>query len=745
MRGPLSPALMVEGSHSVDHLLELFSTTLVCEGNVDTCSIFLREPSTGRLCLRSTARDAPLSTDARAAAERLATQALAQTLPVIAMEGARSLLAVPLVARGSPLGAIVIESPGERAYSAEQIEVLFATAARMVGVVEGALLIDMVGQERNGATSLRAQEARSDTRRGERLLVGVAASPGVGIGSAAFRRSFPRDVAIGDSPFGGQEVECERARNALDQVLHSIVRIQISAARDLGEEQALLFCSHLMLLNDPLLRDRIMAGIASKLTAAAAVDGALREFELRLRDVGDPCAQKRVDDIEDLRSRILAHIFVSDTKAGGRTDVIVSSRADPLLILEMRALGGRALLTERGGTTTHGVLLARSLEIPVVTGLSNLMMHVAAGDTLIVDGACGHVIVRPAPETLAEYRGRIRGGHCRHTASTKYRDRPAQTADGVRVQLQANVALGIDLALASENGADGVGLYRTEFPFVIREGFPTCDEQVRTYRKAYNFFPAGPISFRILDLAGDKFVPTRNVGAASDVSRQYRSIRVLFDYPHVLRDQVQAFAIAAGQRPLRILIPMISSMEELARIKLLIACAIAQLPGDNIQRAPQIGAMIEVPCAVEISADIAREVDFLSIGTNDLIQYALVAARENAHEASARDAYHPAILRMIERVIVAAHAAGKPVSVCGEMAARPDLAMALVALGVDALSVASRAIPELKRALRVIRVKPVAHAMPGVLAHRSASEVEGDLKAWLGAGATREAVGPMAG
>jgi phosphoenolpyruvate-protein kinase (PTS system EI component) len=352
---------------------------------------------------------------------------------------------------------------------------------------------------------------------------------------------------------------------------------------------------------------------------------------------------------------------------------------------------------------------------------------------VIVDGTSGQVIIRPTEETLAEYRRRAGHEERRRTEFARYRDRVAETADGVRVRLEANVALGVDILLAKENGADGIGLYRTEFPFIVREGFPTRDEQVDIYRKAYEAFPDGPIAFRILDLAGDKFVPASGVASAESPFHGYRSIRVLFDHPHLLREQVQAFAIAAGERPLRILVPMVSSLEDLDRVKDMAAGAIAELTGAGIQRRPMWGAMIEVPAAVEMAAELAAEVDFFSIGTNDLMQYTLVIDREDSRMASLRNAYHPAILRMVRRTVRAAHAAGKAVGVCGEMAARPDLAVLLVALGVDSLSVAPRVIPELKQALAGARVKPLAAAADRLLACRDSTEIELMLKMNLGA------------
>jgi len=296
------------------------------------------------------------------------------------------------------------------------------------------------------------------------------------------------------------------------------------------------------------------------------------------------------------------------------------------------------------------------------------------------------------------------------------------------VTLHANVGVASDLTVARENGAEGIGLYRTEFPFIVRDSFPTRAEQVRIYSKAYELFPGGPIHFRLLDLGGDKFVAGGHIATARSAFHGYRSIRVLFDHPDVLRDQVQALALAAANRPLRILIPMVTSIEELRRIRAIIGQALAGIDEPRAQRAPEIGAMIEVPAAVELAVDIAKEADFLSIGTNDLIQYTLVVDREDSRMAPMSDPYHPAILRMIARVAAAARAAGKAVGVCGEIAVRPDVALALVALGVDSLSVVPTAIPELKQALAGARLEPMRRAMDGILALSDARSVAAALR-----------------
>ena len=493
-----------------------------------------------------------------------------------------------------------------------------------------------------------------------------------------------------------------------------------------------------MLLSDPVLLARIEDGVERGKPASGAIEEAIDEFEGRLRGVRDPYIQERVEDLEDVCSRILGHIMVSTSPSPLQAQVVVSPRVAPSLVMEIKARGAAGIVAEGGGTTSHGAVLARSLGVPAVTGIPHAMRSILPGDEVIVDGTSGRVVVRPRPATLARYKKQAEEVERHRTDFLRYRERVPETADGVRIRLQANVSLGVDIALAKENRADGIGLYRTEFPFIVREGFPSRDEQVEIYRKAYDAFPAGPIAFRLLDMAGDKFVPTTGVGSSAAAFHGYRSIRVLYDYPELVRDQVQAFAIAAGERPLRILIPMASSLEDVFRIKLMIEQAIQELSGTDVQRRPEIGVMIEVPAAVELASEFAAEVEFLSIGTNDLIQYTLVVDREDSRMSSPRDAYHPAILRMLRRTVSAVHSAGKEVSVCGEMAARPDLAAFLVAIGVDALSVSPQMIPELKQALAGVDMKPLRLAAGGIAACRTASEAELALRAYVTAGKPRE-------
>ena len=715
-------AAIVARSRRLSDLLES-SVAMIAEAlGAEACSLFLLDRATSRLTLLAASGDSSgkpgHAVAARRAAEGLAGVAMTQMLPETLEERSRSLLAVPMALRGEPIGVLVVQASGRRPFAADEIQALFGIAAQLVGVVESARLLEALARGEQLATLGRAPPRTAERTVGEQVLRGLAASPGIVIAKAAFRGVDAAPRSYAPARPGDEAAERKRMRHAFDQARNDIVRIQESAARNLGEEHAFIFAAHLVMLADPSLDARLERALASGVTADEAVHTAFGEMAERLGATSDPYLRERVEDIEDLRARLLAHLAGGAVPVSVHANVVVSRRVAPSLVMEMQAQAARGIVAELGGETSHGALLARSLGLPAVTGVEGLMDRVAAGDDVVVDGTEGIVVLRPTDETRARYEQRMREEARRRTEFATFRDRLATTADGRRVTLLANVAFGADIAMARDNGAEGIGLFRTEFPFIVRDGFPTRDEQVRIYRKAYDAFPDGPITFRILDLAGDKFVSARAVAAARGAFHGYRSIRVLFDHPHVLRDQVQAFALAAGTRPLRILVPMVTSLEELLRVQAMTAHDIDVLVDGVAQRRPMFGAMIEVPGAVEIIPDLAPYVEFFSIGTNDLIQYALVADREDARMASARDAYHPAVLRMVRRAIEASHRVGKPVTICGEMAARPDLALALVALGADALSVAPAVVPELKQAFSASRLAPIESAIDGVLASR---------------------------
>jgi phosphotransferase system enzyme I (PtsP) len=712
----------VEQSHSLIRIIDAASRVIAERLSVNCCFVFLLDEyghlvrsaadsasSTGR---SQRAEAEAKSIAAQAAAERRATTVRAET----------SLLASPMLLRNTVVGALVLQSVAKRDYSQEDIEVLAAICAQLVGIIENARIIEALDRGEQPVPRSSPRPLPAESGDGQQILRGVGASPGVAIGPAVFRGTYRLDLSARALPAGEQSTERARVRTAIEKAHNDLLRIQVTAAREIDEEHALIFASHLLLLNDPVLLSRIAQEIARGVSAPLAIDAALGAFEEKLRLVPDAYIQERIDDVDDLRSRLLDHVLEGRSRERFGASIVLTNRIPPSLVIELKTEGAQALITHSGGTTSHGVLLARAMGIPLVTGIAEMLSSVRPGDRLIVDGTTGVVVVRPSDDTVTFYEEERRRVHHARTKHAQFRDILAATSDGVRVALHANVGVASDLTIARENGAEGIGLYRTEFPFIVQGSFPTRTEQVKIYSKAYELFPGGPIHFRILDLGGDKFV-AGSIATARSAFHGYRSIRVLFDHPDVLRDQVQALALAAADRPLRILIPMVTSIEELRRLKTMIAQALASISEPDAQRAPEIGAMIEVPAAVELAGDIAKEVDFLSIGTNDLMQYALVVDREDSRMAPMSDPYHPAILRMVARVVAAVRSAGKVIGVCGEIAVRPDVALALMALGVDSLSVVPTAIPELKQALAGARLEPMRCAMEGILALSDARSV----------------------
>ncbi len=717
---------IVEEAHSLTAILAQATRVIALRLDADRCMALVFDEHGALVhdaAFRAGAPGAAPAADE--AAERIGARVVAERRVAQTCGATGWLLAAPMLLRDSVLGAVVLERSRTK-FSAEEVEALTTICAQLVGIVENANIIDALDRGERPMPHVPAEPVEEGAGGGERRLRGVGASPGIAIGTAVFRGGYRLDRAARIA--GDPEGERARVRTAMQKTRNDLLRIQVAAAREIDEEHALIFASHLLLLNDAMLLDRIDGEIARGRSAPVAIDTVLEDFEARLRLVPDTYIQEKTDDVGDLRSRLLGHMLDAGDREWTGRRVVLSSRIPPSLVIELKAEGAQALVAEVGGTTSHSVLLARAMGIPTVIGVTDMMSAIHAGDRVIVDGTSGMVMVRPTYETVARYEEEHQRAEHVRTDYAKFRDVLACTADGVRVGLHANVGVASDLVVARDNGAEGIGLYRTEFPFIVRDAFPTLDEQVYIYRKAYELFPVGRIQFRILDLGGDKFVMHGALAIARSAFHGYRSIRVLFDHPEVLRDQVQALAIAAGDRPLRLLIPMVSSLEELRHAKAIIADALGRLEIVHAQRMPEIGAMIEVPAAVEIAGDIAKEVDFLSIGTNDLMQYALVVDREDPRLAPLSDPYHPAILRMIARVVAAARGAGKFVTVCGEIAVRPDIALALLALGVESLSVVPTAIPELKQMLAGARLAPMRRAMAEILTLPDAASVAAALR-----------------
>ena len=756
MNIPHSLSLVIQRSRSLSEILDSTVQLIAEEMGTDVCSIYLLDPVDRQLRLMATrglAKDS-LGTVTLRLGEGL-TGKVVRELRSLAVEDAsahpgyryfpetreeqfHSYLGVPLAMRTRPVGAIVVQTRVRRNYTVEEVQTLSTIAAQLVGVVENARLIEALDRGHEGIKYLK--EARvwqaggrpSGEKAGEDLILqGTAASPGIAIGAAVLRGTQDITIESFERPALSQEEERQLAEEAFRNARAEIATIQAAAEQEIDEEHALIFSSHLLLLNDTVIHEQIEAAIKKNLTAPTAIYEVLEGFALQLHQVPDPYIQERAEDIYDLRSRLLSQLSGAKGHSHGMSDkIVVTHGIAPSLVVELKAQGARGIVTARGGPTSHGVLLARSMGIPAVTGISNAVATIQSGDTLILHGGSGKVILSPSRASLADYEQQLERLTAEKKSALKYRNLPGRTRDGREVALRANISVTADLAAARENGAEGIGLYRTEFPFLIREEFPTLAEQVRIYRKVYEYFPNGPIHFRLLDIGGDKLLPGNAMQVDRDPFAGYRSLRLLLDHPRILDDQVRAFVEAAGTRPLDIIIPMVTSMTELRRALELIGEAVEKA-SDSFEPAVKIGAMIEVPAAVELAGSIAQEVDFLSIGSNDLIQYTLAADRENDKAATADAPYHPAVLRFIRRTIAAGHRHGVAVTLCGELAGRRRLALALIAMRIDALSLAPGAIPEIKRLVASSDIEPLSDSLDAILDLDTGEEIKEALRAYL--------------
>lgn len=751
-------SVLIQRAHSLDEVLDGVVETIAEELKSDVCSIYLLDPNDHRLHLTATYG---LQKESK---ERVVldlgeglTGIVVQEMRCLAVEDASShpgyryfpetkeeqyssYLGVPMALRNRPVGAIVVQTRLQRTYNETESQTLTAISTQLVGIVENARLINALDRGHEGLSYLREVRSwhlgesgllSSPDKDKELVLRGTAASPGMAIGEAVLRGSLDTTGEAFNRPLLKPEEEKALVTQAFEETHKEIARIQYEVRRETDEEHALIFSSHLLLLNDHVLRQQIETAVEQSRPAHVAVFEALGRYCSQLEQVPDPYIQERVEDIMDVRSRLLSHLTDSKSHSSSVSDkIVVAQGISPSLVVELKAEGARGIITTRGGPTSHGALLARSMGIPAVTGVRYALAGITSGSQVFVDGSEGEVIHNPATSTLKQLEEKMQLLIAQTSTDLKFRALPGRTLDGRKVSLHANISIAADLAKATKNGAEGVGLFRTEFPFLIREDFPTQAEQARVYRKVYDYFPEGPARFRLLDLGGDKLLPGNAMRADRNPFRGYRSLRLLLDHPDVLVDQVQAFSHAAGTRPLSILIPMVSSLTELRRALDLMRNALDRVRPSGAPIA-KIGAMIEVPGAVEIVDLIAKEVDFLSIGSNDLIQYFLAVDRENENAASVDDPYHPAVLRAIARIVRAGHDQGRDVTVCGEIASLRPLTLALTAMGIDSLSLAPGVIPGIKRLLASSTVKPLERDLDAILQVGEASELRKELENYL--------------
>ncbi len=534
-----------------------------------------------------------------------------------------------------------------------------------------------------------------------RFVRGQPASEGVVKGTAVIVSADP-DPFAALSASGDASWKLEDFLRALSRTREQLVQFQKTIEARVAEQVTQIFDAHLAILDDPEFSGRIRSRIEHGETVVESIRAVWQDYNQAFLQSANARLREKAQDLRDLTSRILSNLNGAGDEAAAdyRGKILITSRLYPSDILRLVAQRVEGVILTAGGITAHSSVLARSLELPMVLSDPASLGEVPQGIPLLLDAHHGTIHIDPPAEVVSSYRSLL---ETRGKVLPGERDVLPQThtQDGLRVYLHAAVGLVSEAKLAADLKAEGIGLYRSEMPFLVRNGFPSEDEQLAVYRKVAEEMGKGDIVFRTLDIGGDKilsYFPTRQ---ESNPFLGLRGIRFTFRHTEIFATQVRAMLRAGAGRPLKIMFPLVPSVDSFLFAKDFVYRLIADLRAAGVphQAAPAIGAMIELPCAVGVADELAAEADFLSIGTNDLVQYMLAVDRTNEQLADWYAPWHPAVLRAIKAVADAARSRNKPVSVCGDMASSEKLIPVLIGMGITSLTIPPRRIQQVQKSI----------------------------------------------
>jgi phosphotransferase system enzyme I (PtsI) len=538
-------------------------------------------------------------------------------------------------------------------------------------------------------------------------LVGIGVSPGIAIGVVSLVDQRP---LVDQSLIEPTDVEAElfRFQQAVDRAQEQLQKIKQAVSKQPHlREHLYILDTHLLILEDEMLVEGTKKEIRNLVNVEGALTRVLEQLRALFDNIDDEYLRERRSDVDAVGDRLLRILSgVSERAIGhiGKKSLVVAHDLSPAETMQMDRSCVLGFITDKGGRTSHTAILARSLDIPAVVGLESVTSMVADRTPAIIDGSTGVVVLNPSEETLKEYLERKQSYDYSEQDLEKYRDLPSITTDQVHIPLRGNLEIANDVVQAQKHAAEGIGLYRTEFLYLGRSEPPDEEEQYQSYCEILKQAEGQSVTIRTLDIGGDKFVPELNLEDEANPAMGLRAIRFSLHEERLFKIQMRAILRASSCGRVRILFPMISGVAEIRACKKILYDIQTQLDSEGISYDPDlaIGIMIETPSAVMIASLLAQEVDFFSVGTNDLIQYFLAVDRGNEHVAYLYDPLHPAIIRALKMTCDAANAAGIGVCICGEMAGEPLYALALVGLGFHELSMNPACIPRVKRVLRQV-------------------------------------------
>lgn len=730
----------VNAAETLDNALDIIVARVRVAMGTEVCSVYMADPLTQQLVFRATEglnaeqvgvaslaegeglvglvaeREEPVNL------ENAESHPSFQFLPGIGEEPFHAFLGVPIIHQRDVLGVLVVQQKERRRFDESEEAFLVTLSAQLAGVIAHARVTGAVGAELAGGA---AQAAK---------VSGIAGAPGIAIGQAVVVSPVADLYAVPRKIVSDRRAELRAFKQALEKVRHDIRAVSENLRGELNSEDHALFDVYLGILDDSTIGGEVAGLIKAGHWAQGALSEVMIEHIRHFERMEHSYLRERAVDVQDLGTRVLAYLQADEKEVHSYPDqtILVGEELTASALGEIPREKLAGLISVRGSGNSHVAILARAMGVPTVMGAVDLPFTRLQNLELVVDGYNGMVHLNPLPEIRQRFLALVDQDLAITRDLESLRDLPCETKDGFRLPLWVNTGLMADVTRSLEQGAEGVGLYRTEIPFLLRERFPSEEEQRQIYRNQLEAFAPRPVTMRTLDVGGDKALPYFPI-EEDNPFLGWRGIRVTLDHPEIFLSQIRAMLKAnAGLGNLRIMLPMISNLAEVEEAIDLIKRSHREIQQEGIDsELPPIGVMVEVPAAVYQAGALARRVDFLSVGSNDLTQYLLAVDRNNARVADLYHAYHPAVLQALAAVASSASAVQTPVSICGELAGDPLAAILLLAMGYDVLSMNATSLPRVKKALRAISRDDAADLLGRVMALHDSAEIQKLLEADL--------------
>ncbi len=735
---------IITTSHDLDETLRHTVDLIATRMEVDVCSIYIHNDATNQLELQATHGLAPSAVGQvrMPVSEGLIGLVLERQAPInvrdvskhprfkffpgIAEENLSSLLGVPLIEYRRPLGVLVIQNRENRLFTPEEENMLVTIASQISGLVSKALLVDRIQQE--------ARDTKPTARQGQSFQIdGIPVAPGLAkdrVVILTHKGLEEPDYSPRESP-AEEKAALERSlRNSEQEILELIHELSLRVS----EQEAAIFHAHLLFLEDRTFLQRIHDAIDQGASAAWAVWHVVGDYLKAFQGIEDPYLKERGADLQDVGNRMLKHLgFGHHDKEAPLAGILVAevltpsdtARMDPKLI--------KGIITASGGYVSHAAILARSFRIPAVSGVENVLSLLREGEEVLLDGQMGRIFVNPTGGITQEYERYLQTRREYLSHLDALRTVPCTTRDGQRIFLRANIGLSQDLEDYVTSGAEGVGLYRTEVFYLMRDTRPSVKELQETYSQALKVAGSQAVVFRTLDLSADRYPPYLDFPKEDNPILGCRSLRYQLRRQGLLKDQFKALLHVAHLGEVRLMLPMITHLDELQEAKHLLNVCVEEVEEETGRevKAPAVGMMFEVPASILQSDLFAGEIDFFSIGSNDLTQYILAVDRNNPHVNHLYDPLDPAVLMMIQRLVETASRVNKPLQLVGEVASDPEGCLVLIGLGVRDLSMNAPLIPIVKDRISNYTLAEMQKLAQIALRSTSAADVRRNLHARL--------------